>query len=195
MNTRLASFVALMGMIGSAAIGRAETFRNGDVVLIGGRTGAGQAVSAADPSRAGGGHCGIIVLRDDVPWLIHADVYAAAVVALPWSDYPPVRDSTDLYILLRHDDASAADRAAGIAMQFVEQRVPFDTAFNDTDAGRLYCTELVLVAYARASAALVVPERMRVRMPFVSNRIVHPAGLMSAPGLNEISRSEGNGEQ
>jgi hypothetical protein len=173
----------------------APDFRTGDIALIGGQTGAGQAVSAADPSRSGVGHCGIIVLRDDVVWFVHADVYTSMVIAERWADYAPVRDNTDLYILLRHDDASAASRAAEIAWRFVEQRVPFDTAFDDGNSKKLYCTELVMVAYARASAVLAVPERMRVRMPFVSNRVVHPAGLMLAPGVSEVTRSEGKGDQ
>jgi hypothetical protein len=79
----------------------------------------------------------------------------------------------------------AGARTVDHARILADRRVPFDEDFDLADSGAIYCTELVLIAYAESGSALS-PERLaRNRFSIVDN-VVFPADLLRSGSFTEI---------
>ncbi|PWE16412.1 hypothetical protein DDZ18_13410 [Marinicauda salina] len=125
----------------------------GDIVLLEPRGGLlGELAARIDPE-AGYGHVGVIVASDDpcAPLVVHADAVGAEarVRADAWDAFIESRSRISILRPALPPDALAAFVEAVRA--FEREAVPFDHAYDSSDADALYCTELVWAALAEST--------------------------------------------
>lgn len=155
-------------------------FRTGDILLLGSSTLRGRIVKALDGGTSWA-HVALIASAsgNDV-WLVHADPQAG-VVKESLSEYL-LANNVDALMLLRVSDGTpaAGAQAAEYAEMMAERKTPFDDLFRYKQGERIYCTELVLVAWERAGIA-ILPEAQ------IGERIL-PSALTKSPVLLPIAR-------
>ena len=90
----------------------------------------------------------------------------------------------------RPKDAEAGRRAAEYALRRYREGTLFDHDFDDNDTTRLYCTQLVTLAYRQAGVRLVdsVPEI--IDLPSFHYRCILPSQLLQSPQLQIIFTHE-----
>lgn len=196
----LVLFLPLAGLVSCS--GRAEapasifpqgvSLRQGDVVMRRGLGFASRAVTFADRGGAYS-HVGIVV-KGARGWMV-----AHAVPGEP--DFPGDEDRVKLEPLemyfrsdracegcvLRHEDSLLAMRAARAAETICGRGVLFDHDYDDADTTRLYCCELVEVAFRRAGGKLVGRGTHDVSLPgFWLRGVVLPSDYLSLPSLRRV---------
>ena len=166
------------------------TWREGDLVFRQWTGAAGHAVSLADTGGAYS-HVGVVVLRKGEPWVVHA------VPGEPDFDGDPDRvklEPVDAFFsraraahgaVMRDADSLLAARVARHALDMYRRDVLFDHAYDDSDTTRVYCTELVCLAYRRAGHP-VHPARRCINLPGVKHAVVFPSALPPCLGLTRI---------
>jgi hypothetical protein len=106
-------------------------------------------------------HCGLVVIDGGEAWVIHArgdDITGEGVVE---------RESLAAFLagakdwaLFRPDfDAAQRMAIAARAQAWERAKVPFDSAFDHTEASKLYCTELVWRAVLDATGTDICPQK------------------------------------
>lgn len=156
----------------------------GDVVFLDGETWGGRIIRTLDDAIYT--HCGIIAEIDGRRVFVHsspitldgsATVAADSLTDLIWSGaYPRA-------LVLRPDaDADTRRRIAQTAASKVG--VPYDGSFDLDDHARIYCTELVLLAFERENLVLLDhPLRAAKFVPLVGERVLFPDALLDSPAL------------
>lgn len=145
----------------------------GDVVF---RQGQGLESQVVLLAQGGGGmysHCGIVVDSAGVMMIVHAvpdepdfkgDVNRVKMDS-PERFYMCSRASRGE--VMRGTDSLAARTAATQAMYYYRRHTLFNDDYNDADTTRLYCTQLVIQAYAHAGVSLPVGQSHRYAVPGV----------------------------
>lgn len=165
-------------------------WRDGDIVFRRGTGIAGHAVIALD-GNAVFSHVGLVILRGDTPMVVHAvpgepdhDGDPDRVKLEPVNTFFSRERATEGAVMRHHDTVQAA-RAARVALRAYEDGVLFDHAYDDSDTTRLYCTELVTYAYARAGLPLYV-HKHAVNLPGVAGEVVFPSDVAACPELQLV---------
>jgi len=169
-------------VLGRGFTGRAPSdfpFEDGDIVLAMGDTAIAAGIARAPSPRRDYSHSFIVRLRDGQPRVIESQPDAGAT-EIPWSRLSKRHYSR--LLVLRWADAeqrpAVARAAAEIGAELARERAPFDVGMEYSNADRLYCTELVFLAYVRAAHATVpgFPERLEAFVPtpsrFSSDRVM-----------------------
>lgn len=133
--------------------------RTGDVVLRKGVSSASDLITSLVGEGFGLSHCGLIVLRDGKPWVIHT-----LNGSLTGMDGVQTQSLHDFFSLTAPDTLVLVRpkmEAAGIALSleaaegFLATAQPFDNAYNLEDRSQLYCSELLTSIFE--SGGLFVP--------------------------------------
>jgi hypothetical protein len=143
-------------------------------------------------------HVGIVHLEGGEAGVIHT--VASELTGRGYVRIEPLRefigeDSADAAALYRPQDASpeALRGAVRAALKLAAARVPFDTRFDLETEDRLYCTELVYLAFRRAGVKLV-EEGQLVPLDLAGGgeplMILTMDGLLRSEGLRLIWTSE-----
>lgn len=153
----------------------AEYFRPGDILLLAGATWRGRAVERL--SGAEFGHVGLVDVDRDGVWLVHASPGPDCTVREPLARYLEKNRISCARLLGVDGDSASAAVALGAAREAAEKAVPFDHRFEMGPGTGVYCSELVLDAWAAAGVDLL-PERDR-------GKIVYPAAFGKSPRCTE----------
>lgn len=73
--------------------------------------------------------------------------------------------------------------AAAKALTFYTRRIEFDHEYNDADTTRLYCTELVYLAYKSAGVLIASPNLHKLGIPFGSGYLRYPSDIQHHPNV------------
>jgi hypothetical protein len=158
------------------------------VVLRRGRSLASRAVLLSDGAYS---HAGVAIRQGDSVWVVHA---------APRSEMDRgvvVREPLDVY--LGADRAAAAalyrsgavagprgDTLAAVLRGYARRRVPFDGDFDLRTPERVYCTELVWLAF-RGVGVELLPRSVAMRStPLGTRRVILPSDLAAAPGMRQV---------
>lgn len=165
--------------------------REGDVVFRRGGGMVSHVVVAAD--REGNySHVGIVVDSAGVPMVVHA------VPGEPDFEGDPDRvkmdrpehffssQYTSIGEVCRAKDSAAARQAAQVAMAVYRRHTLFDHDYDDHDTVRMYCTELIVHAYARAGLPLVGSARHEVRLPMLTADCIFPSDIKNSRQLESF---------
>jgi len=156
----------------------------GDVVLRRGSGLLSHAVLMAEGNRGVYSHVGIVVDSAGVMMIVHA------VPDEPDYEGDPDRvkmESPESFFrsiraqrgeVLRYRDSSVAQEAAGFAVEVYRRHTLFDHDYNDDDTTAMYCTELVLHAYAKTGHALGGIEHHRLQFPGLDVNCVLPSDIL-----------------
>lgn len=162
--------------------------QTGDLLFIQGRTWRGYVVLMLDHNHKDFSHVGLIQLRDGVPYLIHASPTSSAgrpdgaVQIEPLAEVLSSGTVEKAALYRLHDEYKQfAPPAVAIAENFAAHAVPFDHDFSLLSPDKLYCTELIWLAYKRAGLDLVgmTPDQSTVLLPSM---------LYESPYLSEITQ-------
>lgn len=122
----------------------------GDVVFMEGTSWRADLVRLFQSDHADYSHVGIVVPSAQGWMVAHADPDKGCCCE-SWEN---LRSALDVrrVVVRRCPNLSPQQReqAASAAARYAAERIPFDHAFDGTDAGKLYCTELIARAYAAA---------------------------------------------
>jgi hypothetical protein len=189
---------AIVSVPGSSALSgpRIETaqidtarLRSGDLVFRAGRGWEADAVRVM--SQDSFSHVGMIERTDDGRiFVIHAappeNGGHGFVERVPLSEFNHPRYASDIVFFRRSDvPAEAGARAAEHARAMAAGHVPFDEDFDIADSSALYCTELVLLAYAQSGSALPSAGLARSRLALIDG-VVFPADLLRSDRFAEV---------
>ena len=138
--------------LSSVDLPTADSFASGDIVLLSSETCRGKLVRLADFGETYA-HVGLIDVEGDVVWLIHADPAVKRVTREPLAAYLEANLTTGMMLL--RVDSPKGDRAVRIARAMASSHTPFDDDFHYGEGEGVYCTELVLRAWAESGVVLL----------------------------------------
>lgn len=140
-------------------------------------------------------HVGIVVVHGGAIFVVHSvpaetaqDRSGVRIEPLAVFVQPSRASSVAVYRLDATRVAGAdarAQRAADAAEDMARRHVPFDFSFRLSTPDSVYCTELVLRAYARAGVNLEV--KPAAQLPLMKEPIVFPTNLLQSPMLKRIT--------
>ena len=140
-------------------------------------------------------HCGIVVDSAGVKMIVHAvpdepdfegDVNRVKMDS-PECFYMQSRASRGE--VMRCDDPAVAQAAAAQAMHYYKAHMLFNDDYDDADTTRLYCTQLVLRAYAAAGVKLNTGEARRYSVPGVFDvKCILPVQVHSCGYFKSVMR-------
>jgi hypothetical protein len=169
-------------------------FRPGDIIF---RRGPGPVSQLVLAGEAGGefSHVGLVVVRGNEVFVVHASPAQTAGEQATTRIEPLasfVQASRASRVAVYRLDPAQIDQSEGHARQaaavsedMAKRHVPFDFRFEMSSADSVYCTELVMRAYARAGVDLKV-KPSGLRMPFLRERVVFPSNLLESPVLQPV---------
>jgi uncharacterized protein YycO len=157
-----------------------EKWQTGDIVFLNGTSLRSRVVRHLQGYSSDYSHLGMIIVEDDVRWVIHADPSAGKVVKQRW-DVMAAEGTYcgGLVCRVRSDHGTAV--ASAVANEWASRAVPFDSEFDLRTNDQLYCTELVWLAYENAGLNLCTDAKTR-------HRYLLPAHLLDSSELRDIVR-------
>jgi len=93
---------------------------------------------------------------------------------------------TSIGEVCRTVDTAVAHRAALAALAVYRRHTLFDHDYDDADTAKMYCTELIVHAYAHAGLPLVGAERHEVRLPMLSADCIFPSDIRNSRLLETV---------
>ena len=93
---------------------------------------------------------------------------------------------TSIGEVCRAKDSATARQAAQVAMAVYRRHTLFDHDYDDHDSVRMYCTELIVHAYARAGLPLVGSARHEVRLPMLTADCIFPSDIRNSRQLESL---------
>ncbi len=162
-------------------------FQEGDLVFRKGKGFFTNFFSSAGRMKTSFSHVGIIQIRENRVYVIHTE--ASELTGIGFAKIEPIEvflndDNAFFGSLYRLNDKPETYGKAAVrnAAGFVKARVPFDTAFDLGTQDRLYCTELVWLAYKKVGIDLV-KEMDILRPPVIEKTIVSIGSILNGGKL------------
>lgn len=167
---------------------RPELLQDGDIIFRRGRDLAAASVLAADDA-ARFSHVGLIFTDEDKVWVVHSvpaeGEAGGGVVREELAGFLDHDKAAD-FAIYRHQTLAPDQRRIVRQTALAAIGTPFDYDMQLSDAGALYCSELVLRAYAAAHAPF--PDRLRsVQTVLMEEPAITPDGLREATVLSEVT--------
>lgn len=169
-----------------------ERLHDGDLVFRCGVGATSQVVSTLDNGNSTYTHIGIAINRNGkwqvihaVPGESHNGVDRVKVEPID-SFFLTTRAEHGAVMRLNDCSDTTARRAACTALQFAHKGVEFDNRYNWNDHSRLYCTELVQVAYESAGVDLTGNRMSNIKLPFFKGKIVFPSDIVRNDSLTTV---------
>jgi hypothetical protein len=153
----------------------APLLRDGDIVLRRGLDMVSRLVLTQGEA-ARFSHVGLVVLQHNLPYVIHAmpqeGSTAGGAILEPFTKFVSPSEAAEIAIY-RRVELSEAQRSAIRQSAFSQLGLPFDERFELSNTKKVYCTGLVLRAYASAGLELV-DARAKVQVPLLSELVIPP---------------------
>lgn len=162
----------------------APQLRDGDIVLRRGLDMMSRLVlTQGDAARFS--HVGLIVLQRNVPYVIHAmpaeGKQRGGAILEPFATFASPSEAAEVAVY-RTTGLSDSQRRAIRQSAFAQLGLPFDDRFQLSNTKKVYCTALVLRAYADAGLKLV-DARAKIQVPLLSEPVVPPDHIRRFPAL------------
>jgi hypothetical protein len=162
----------------------APLLRDGDIVLRRGLDLMSRLVlTQGDAARFS--HVGLVVLQRNIPYVIHAmpaeNGQPGGAVLESFAQFVSPSEAADVSIY-RRAGLTETQRAAVRQTAFAQLGLPFDERFQLSNTRKVYCTGLVLRAYAAAGLALV-DARAKIEVPLLPELVVPPDHIRRYPAL------------
>jgi hypothetical protein len=137
----------------SLSLEEQKKIQEGDIILIRGQGLASDMIIMATSWEMEISHCGFIVMRDEIPWVIHTvSPSLSGIDGVRWHSLKEFNEhatvSTIVIVRPRWSEGEAGlkERKTAVerALYYLEQEVPFDHLYDSTSADKLYCNELLI---------------------------------------------------
>lgn len=168
----------------------ASRLREGDIVLLEGRSMRSRFVRLLEPGQSRFSHMGVVSLRGGNCYVIHADPDTrceayARIRCEPLKELLQKKKVAH-YTFYRLSNDSLSAKAAAWALSRARAAVPFDNAFDLHSDSSLYCTELVWKAYRVCGIDLCKGSFDTLRLPFTTRCVLFPARIMQSEYLTRV---------
>ncbi len=157
-----------------------QRWQSGDILFLNGTSWRSRVVRLLQKYSSEYSHVGIVVMRNGIPFVVHADPIEGRVAMQRWDEI--IGSGKFLGgALYRIQAAPEHTRtlACNIAQSYASKGIRFDSEFNMNERERLYCTELVLDAYR--DAGLDLYKNAEREHPYLL-----PAALLNSKQVNRI---------
>lgn len=165
--------------------------RDGDIIFRRGISFVSNVVLEAD-SKSPYSHVGIISFYDETPFVIHA-VPDESETGIDYVRKDPLHlflrtDRASAYCVIRLTDSLSSKKAAGFAKTYFDSKILFDDNFSLRDTTKLYCTELVWLAFKKAEVDLTNNEFDTLAIPLGENPYLLPGTLLNSTRTNQVTK-------
>lgn len=130
-------------------------------------------------------HVGVVVVQQNKPYVIHAMPTEAkqpgGAILEPLASFMSASQAADVAVY-RDTGLNGAQREAIRQSAFAQLGLPFDERFQLSDTTKVYCSALVLRAYAEAGIKLV-DERAKIQVPLLPEHVVPPDHIRRFPAV------------
>jgi hypothetical protein len=162
----------------------ASQLRDGDIVLRRGLDMMSRLVmTQGDAARFS--HVGVIVIQHNTPYVIHAmpaeGERRGGAILEPLATFMSPSEAAEVAI---YRDAALTGTQRGMIRRsaFAQLGLPFDERFALSDTRKVYCTALVVRAYAGAGITLV-EERAKIDVPLLPEQVIPPDHVRRFPAI------------
>ncbi len=138
------------GRTDALTLSEKDLLLDGDIILIQGTGYTGELILLTLGEEVPLSHCGMIVFRAGEPWVVHTISPGLSdrdgVRAQPLDEFNQKAQPASVIVVRpwwAADATSGGRSAAGRALHYLEQRVPFDNVFDFETRDKMYCTELL----------------------------------------------------
>lgn len=165
--------------------------RDGDIIFRRGISFVSNVVLEAD-SKSPYSHVGIISFYDGTPFVIHA-VPDESETGIDYVRKDPLHlflrtDRASAYCVIRLTDSLSSKKAAGFAKTYFDSKILFDDNFSLRDTTKLYCTELVWLAFKKAEVDLTNNKFDTLAIPLGENPYLLPGTLLNSTRTNQVTK-------
>lgn len=165
--------------------------RDGDIIFRRGISFVSNVVLEAD-SKSPYSHVGIISFYDETPFVIHA-VPDESETGIDYVRKDPLHlflrtDRASAYCVIRLADSLSAKKAAGFAKTYFNSKILFDDNFSLRDTSKLYCTELVWLAFKKAEVDLTNNKFDTLAIPLGENPYLLPGTLLQSSRTFQVTK-------
>lgn len=153
-------------------------WQTGDIFFSAGNSWKSLAVRLfGDKSEEGSTHCGIVMMRDGVPMLVHMSTETGEIRAEYIEDYARVNDVSAVTVrrLRQLPDTVVLRRYVDYLFR---RKKRFDNNFNARDTTEYYCTEFVIHAMDHAGNSSF--------MPLLTDDYIYPEQLETSPAVSRL---------
>ena len=168
-----------------------DSLRDGDLVFRQGMGPESEAVLQLDSTGGQFSHIGIVI-SDNGKWKVVHAVPGESNDGIDRVKIEPIdtfflstRAEHGAIMRLRGCDAITSKKAAHEAAKYAKRGVPFDYSYNWSDTSRIYCTQLIAVAYSSAGIN-ILNHVSRMHDRNVKNIIIFPSDIASNDSLTTI---------
>lgn len=162
-----------------------ETAQSGDIVFMQGRTFGARLQNLTRPIYGAYSHVGILDRRPDGDYIIHATpakkrgLNTDGVLSEAWDFMVTEERLLKVHVMqVAAADETIKARAIERARAFVQAGVPFDPDYDNTEHDKIYCSELILLAYEPLP---VKPDN------FDSDDLIYVGALAASPYLKNVA--------
>ncbi len=164
-----------------------QSLKDGDLIFRRGRDLMASTVLAAD-AEARFSHVGLIVRDEEMVWIVHAvpdqDGNDGGVIKESIEAFLDPQEASD-FAIYRHQTLTEDQEQIVRQVALGAIGTPFDYGLRLSDPGELYCSELVIRAFAAAKADFPAGLR-QVQTVLMTEPAVTPDGLLESPPLVEV---------
>lgn len=168
-----------------------DSLQDGDLVFRQGLSPESQAVMQLDSAKGQYSHIGIAI-KDHGIWKVvhatpgeHPDDAKKVIIEPIDTFFLSTRAAHGAIMRLRDCSPTTTRQAATKAAEFAKRGTPFDFSYDWTNTSRLYCTELIWVAYNSAGVK-ILQSNNRIKEDNSTNTIVFPSDIASNDSLRVV---------
>ena len=162
-----------------------EAAQSGDIVFMQGRSFGARLQNLTRPIYGAYSHVGILDRRADGDYIIHATpakkrgLNKDGIVLESWDFMVTEERLLKVHVMqVAAADKTVKARAIERAHAYMQAGVPFDPDYDNTEHEKIYCSELVLLAYQPLS---VKPDN------FDSDDLIYVGALAASPYLEDLA--------
>lgn len=172
-----------------------ELFQDGDLLFRKGKGIFSGFFSAAGKEKSSYSHVGLVSIKGNKIFVIHTE--ASELTGIGFAKIEPIDvflDDDNAYYAslyrLKGNTEIYGKNAVKIAETFVKMHIPFDTAFDMKTEDKLYCTELVWLAYKKVGIN-IVKDLDRLEIPVFKEKfkdIISTGSLLNSGRITFVKK-------
>lgn len=140
-----------------------DLIKNGDVILKNGYGNLSKTIVSLLDEKISISHCGILYLENDSVFVIHsiAKEYSDldGVQKISLSSFLNDTKPNSLFVLRLKKDENVRKKVLEKAIEYKNNKTPFDYQFNSDDDTKIYCSELIYQSILKSTGMTVMIEK------------------------------------
>lgn len=98
-------------------------------------------------------------------------------------------DRASAFAVIRYNNITAAKKASAYSKKCYDSKILFDDEFSLQDSSKLYCTELVWLAFKNANVNLTESKFDTLSIPIGENPYLLPGTILNSPNTFQVTKT------